>query len=143
MTVYNMYIFNKDGDCIFYREWNRKKHTRMSKEEEFKLMYGMLFSIKSFIVPRMSPEGPKDGFIGYKTSSYHLHFLETPSSLKIVMNTDPNNTSAVRKHLEVIYGTIFVQYVAKNPLIKVHETIDSELFANKLDEYVRSLPYFS
>ena len=87
MTIYNLYLFDRDGTLLFYHEWIRTKHTSLSKEEEAKLLYGMLFSLKSFSA-KLSPADMKTGFMSYKTSIYRLSLYETASSLKFVVNTD-------------------------------------------------------
>ena len=33
MTIFNLYIFDEKGTLIFYKEWLRKKHTSMDKDE--------------------------------------------------------------------------------------------------------------
>ncbi|XP_032093058.1 trafficking protein particle complex subunit 1 [Thamnophis elegans] len=104
-------------------------------------MYGMLFSIRSF-VSKMSPVDMKDGFLSFQTSKYKLHYYETPSGLKVVMNTDLG-VGNIQDILHQIYGYIYVEYVVKNPLCSLNESIQSELFRNKLDSFVRALPFFS
>lgn len=71
-------------------------------------MYGMIFSIKSF-VNRISPLDTKDGFLFYKTSKYTLHFLETPSGLKFILNTD-TGAQGVREFLQQIYSQVCIVY---------------------------------
>lgn len=101
-------------------------------------MYGMLFSIKSFVT-KISPLDPKDGFLHYKTSKYTLHCLETPSGLKFVMNTD-NQTQGVRDILKKMYNEIYVKYAVRNPLCNIGEPITSELFKTKLDSFIKQAP---
>jgi len=33
MTIYNLWIFDERGTLLFYREWLRKNHTSMEKDE--------------------------------------------------------------------------------------------------------------
>jgi uncharacterized protein YcfL len=45
--AYTFYIYNKQGICVHYREWLRPLVT-LSPQEDQKLMFGLLFSLKSF-----------------------------------------------------------------------------------------------
>lgn len=67
-------------------------------------MYGMLFSIKSFVT-KISPLDVSKGFICYKTSKYALHYLETPTGLKFVLNTDIYAQN-VRDFLQQLYTQV-------------------------------------
>lgn len=108
--------------------------------QEAKLTFGMLYSIKSF-VNKISPTVTKEGFLYYKTSKYTLHYLETPSGLKFILNTD-NQSQGIRDLLQNIYSQIYVEYVVKNPLNKLHEPIQSELFKSKLDLFIKQQACF-
>uniref|UniRef100_A0A7N4PK15 Trafficking protein particle complex subunit n=1 Tax=Sarcophilus harrisii TaxID=9305 RepID=A0A7N4PK15_SARHA len=108
---------------------------------EYKLMYGMLFSIRSF-VSKMSPVDMKDGFLAFQTSRYKLHYYETPTGVKVVMNTDLG-VGPIRDVLHHIYSGLYVELVVKNPLCPLGQTVQSELFRSRLDAYIRSLPFFS
>ncbi|AWO97454.1 putative trafficking protein particle complex subunit 1 isoform 4 [Scophthalmus maximus] len=104
-------------------------------------MYGMLFSIRSF-VSKMSPLDMKDGFLSFQTSKYRLHYYETPSGLKFVMNTDLSVSNA-RETLQHIYSNLYVEYIVKNPVCVLGHNLDSELFSSRLDAFIRALPYYS
>ncbi|KAL5976187.1 hypothetical protein ACLOJK_020517 [Asimina triloba] len=45
--VHMMYIFNRNGACLLYREWNSPLKT-LTAPQDHKLMFGLLFSLKSF-----------------------------------------------------------------------------------------------
>lgn len=123
MTIFNMYIFDRSGVLVYYGEWNRRRQSGMTIDEvislyfyttsfliyrflfqEAKLMYGMLYSIKNF-VSKMSPVDVTEGFQCYRTSKYMLNYLETPSGVKYVMNTDLNAIS-VRELLQLINSQV-------------------------------------
>lgn len=102
-------------------------------------MYGMIFSIKS-LISRLSVKSAKEGLIGYTASNYKLHYFETPTGYKFVLNTDTSvgNIQDVLRH---IYARIFVEYVVRNPLVIPGEPVKSELFTAKLDDYVQNLSF--
>ena len=53
--LYTFYIFTRRGTCLFYHEWNRPRNTLAGNpEEDRKLMYGLLFSLKQ-LVNNLSP----------------------------------------------------------------------------------------
>lgn len=139
MTVYDFYIFGRNCECLYYKEWVRQKQAGISRDEEVKLMYGMIYSLKS-LLSRLSTTSAKDSFTRYSTSTYSLHFFETPTGLKFVLNTD-KDSQGVREALSNIYSKIYVEYVVRNPLCKPGEAINSELFSSQLDNYIQTLPF--
>jgi len=142
MTIYNLWIFDEKGTLLFYREWLRKKHTSMDREQEAKLLYGMLFSIKSF-VNKLSPEDLKEGFQSFRTSQYRLNLYETPTKVKFVLNTDTAVTHpVVRDLLKKLHSQVYVEFVVKNPLYQQGTPIESQLFTTKLDEFVQTFAFF-
>ncbi len=50
MVCYNLYIFNRDGVCLHYREWSRPKQVKDGAgtlADDAKMMFGLLFSLKN------------------------------------------------------------------------------------------------
>eukprot|EP00903_Cladosiphon_okamuranus_P020729 g19034.t1 len=143
--IYNLYIFNRKGKCLYYREWNRPQNTLENADdegEEQRLMFGMLFSLKE-LVTKMSTDPASTGLHALKTGSYTLHHLETGSGLRFVLNTD-NNAGDLRPTLRHLYSGIFVEYVAKHPQFSPVDGSPIRLpaFDARLEEYLRSLACF-
>ncbi|KAK9829742.1 hypothetical protein WJX72_007624 [[Myrmecia] bisecta] len=77
-------------------------------------------------------------FHSFKTNNYKLHFLESPSGLKMVLNTDAD-VGDLREHLAYIYRTLYVDYVMKNPVYSTSKQFNFELFTANLNKYIKSL----
>ncbi|RUS26301.1 hypothetical protein BC938DRAFT_470950 [Jimgerdemannia flammicorona] len=181
MTIYNLYIFDRHCQCIFFQAWSHRPVSSASKagsggggissalssginlstsrfsasslhsgtdsrdndqttsgggsntvgmqsgfaagstmsiEEEAKLVYGVVFSLRNFV---KKLGGSSDGFLAYRTSTYKLHYYETPTGLKFVINTDPH-TESLRPVLRQIYSQMYVEYVVRNPLMRFEDT---------------------
>ena len=76
-------------------------------------------------------------FHSFRTNTYKLSFMETPSGIKFILVTNPR-TGDLRETLKYIYN-LYVEYVAKNPLYTPGTLIRCELFNTALDQYVRSI----
>ncbi|OMJ27646.1 Trafficking protein particle complex subunit 1 [Smittium culicis] len=108
----------------------------------------LLFAITffSFFIPR--PFGGNTGnFYSYKTHNYKCHYFESPSGIKLVLNTD-TNIDSMQQTLQHIYSHIYVEYIVKSPLssisIKRPQTFESsDAFKAALNTYIQSLPSFS
>eukprot|EP00250_Pteridium_aquilinum_P012346 c20671_g1_i1 orf=91-555(+) len=144
-----MYIYNRNGVCLHYHLWYRPL-TTLSPQQDQKLMFGLLFSLRSFTV-KMDPTSTHKGHLGvpqlpgqgcsfhsFSTNTYKLSLLETPSGIKIVLVTDPG-MGDLREALRHIYSNIYVEYVIKNPLYTPGEPFRCELFNAALDQYVKTL----
>lgn len=143
-----MYIFNRNGVCLYYKEWHRPL-TTLSPQQDQKLMFGLLFSLKSFTA-KMDPTSANKGNLGvpqlpgegcsfhsFRTNTYKLNLMESPSGIKMILITDPR-MGDLREALKYIYN-IYVEYVAKNPLYTPGQPFRCDLFNTTLDHYVRNL----
>ncbi|KAJ4951909.1 hypothetical protein NE237_028741 [Protea cynaroides] len=117
--------------------------------DDHKLMFGLLFSLKSFTA-KMDPTNVEKGNLGvpqlpgqgcsfhsFQTNTYKLSFMESPSGIKIILVTHPK-TGDLRESLKHIYN-LYVEYVTKNPLYTPGTPIRCELFNTSVDQYVRTL----
>eukprot|EP01138_Halocafeteria_seosinensis_P003256 gb/GECG01003330.1/.p1 GENE.gb/GECG01003330.1/~~gb/GECG01003330.1/.p1 ORF type:complete len:166 (+),score=15.35 gb/GECG01003330.1/:1-498(+) len=138
--VHNLYIFDGKGRCLFYREWyrphNALKHA--GKEEDYKLVYGMILTLKH-TCKQLSPKSDdEDGMITYTTNTYRLHHYETPTNLHFVLLTSPAIAS-LREELRYLYAVIFDNFVVRNPMQNPREEIKSQGFINSVDAIVSNI----
>jgi len=115
--------------------------TGLAFDEEVKLVYGVILSLRN-MVKKLS--GRDEQFVNYRTSAYKLHLYETPSGYKFVMLSDPN-TDSLRFVLRQVYVGPFLEYVVRNPLVKMDSReygIDNEYFRASIDRLVRGLSVF-
>ncbi|WVZ72904.1 hypothetical protein U9M48_021291 [Paspalum notatum var. saurae] len=141
-----LYVFNRNGVCLLYREWHRPLRT-LDPTQDHKLMFGLLFSLRSFTakidpttaekrnlgVPLLPGQGCS--FYSFKTNTYKLNFMESPSGIKLILITHPR-TGDQRDSLKHIYN-LYVEYVVKNPLYAPGTPIKCELFNKHLDQYMQ------
>ncbi len=74
-------------------------------------------------------------FWSFSTRTYKLHYFQSLSNVRLVLVSDPNTLSKfVRQLLIQIYGQVYVEYVAKNPLHSNISMIDNDAFNNELNK---------
>ncbi|KAJ1935688.1 TRAPP complex subunit bet5 [Kickxella alabastrina] len=169
VVVYNLYIFDRHCECIFYTEWNRpnthltstRHSTDLSRppvwpsaqsprntpmEEEAKLVYGVVFSTRNIINKLNSKDSSKGGnpggFLSFATNTYRLHYYEALSGVKFAITTDVA-TNNMEPALDMIYKNIYVEYVVKNPLFcvdpNVSSPIENDYFRAVLNNYIKEI----
>jgi len=110
-------------------------------DEEAKLVYGVVLSLRNMI---KKLTGRDEQFVNYRTTSYKLHLYETLSGYKFIMLTDPS-TDSLRFVLRQIYIGPFIEYVVRNPLVRMDSRecgVDNEYFRASVDRLVRGLSVF-
>ena len=165
MVPHCMYLFNRKGACLYYREWSRPAPPDDAREDQ-KLMFGFLFSLKQ-LVHKMTPKQcvapcpptasapatrsanahdahpPRlsrrsKGMYSCSTSTYRLHYYETATGLRFVLLTDLA-AGDMRDVLRHIYAALYVEILVKNPLWKPDENITYPSCVSQLDEYIAGL----
>lgn len=133
--------------------------TGLPFDEEAKLVYGVVISLRNMIkkisgryviLSSISDDTTQNSsrdeqFVNYRTSGYKLHLFETLSGYKFIILSDPK-TDSLRFVLRQIYVGPFLEYVVRNPLIKMdsrQQGIDNEYFKSSVDKLIRALSVFA
>lgn len=151
MVCYNLYIFDRQGACVHYQEWLRPKsirHGAGTRADDQKQMFGLFWTLGSFCASLNPREAAKPQlgtplkfgqgcrFRSFCTNTYKLHFMETASGFKFVLNTsrDGGDLSEV---LTQAYDEVFVEYVIKHPLYTPGQPFVADQFASALNAFFR------
>ncbi|BGP08887.1 Trafficking protein particle complex subunit BET5 [Rhodotorula toruloides] len=113
---------------------------RLAFDEEAKLVYGVVFSLRN-MVNKLSSRG-EESFHSLSTSSYKLHYLRTPTAYHFVFLSSPQPTS-LRPLLRQIYTGPFNEWIVRNPLAPVDTAkdgkgIDNAAFRRAVEKLLQS-----
>jgi len=140
MPIYNMYLYDRNGQCVYYAEWLRLKPTPVNKDEGAKLLYGMVLSLKSF-VSKLSPVADsRANFKSFLTSTYKATLFETATGMRIIMTTD-RSAAGIYELLRQVYAEAVVPYVMKTGQLKDGQ-LRSKIFENQVHDLVQKHPSF-
>lgn len=81
MVIHTLYIFDRTATCIFHRDWKRSRHCSLPREEEYKLVFGMVHSLKS-VCSKLFP-GDRCASIG-RDELLHVVRLQSTTVVSIV-----------------------------------------------------------
>ena len=151
-SLHSLYMFNRQGDLLQYVEFSRPRQP-VNVADDAKMMFGLLFSLNSFCTKlnpssggtqtaQPTPGGPivttaqkRSVFQSFKTNTYKLHYLETPSGVQLALTTDPAAPD-MRDALKHVFGSLYVELVQKNPLHAPGKPFVSEPFVVAVKRYL-------
>eukprot|EP00894_Picocystis_sp_ML_P001651 jgi/Pico_ML_1/52168/g377.t1 len=149
---YSLHLFNRQGTCLYHRDWTQEgeKEGATGPLDDKKMIYGLLFSLKSFVSAlepierrtqgkdRSESTGTTSSFRSFRTNTYKLHYLESPTGVRIVLVTDPT-AGDYGDTLRYIYRAIYLEYAVKNPLYEIGTPVDCPYFVAALEKYAHAM----
>ncbi|CCW62130.1 unnamed protein product [Phytomonas sp. EM1] len=133
--LYSIYIFNRYGDNIFFKEWKR---TRSQRDGEAGLVAGFVYTLQH-ISSQLSTTG-NGGLRAVETPLYKLHYYETLTGYRAALLTKKEvNTALIQGVLTELFRDVFSNIVTRNPFYR-HEQgcmITGSEFEENLDALCR------
>ena len=142
-------IFHRNGTCLcdldeftenFSQGISNKVITGSSNKENehrYKLIYGMLFSMKSF-VKTLSPSKEKDALRTFTTADYKLHYIEFANGLRFIFLTEPMSDN-LGDDLRYIHKAFYTSLISKNIFVSQEEQIKNAVFLEKVYRHIINL----
>ena len=145
MQIFEFFIFNRNGVCLLHldlqdesmNQKNKALQVNKDNENRYKLIFGLIFSMKSF-VKILSPVGGKDFFTNFSTSNYKLNYVEFLNGFRFVLLTSQLK-SDLTNYLKEIFNVYYVNLISKNILINKEDVIKNDLFIESVSAYLSNL----
>lgn len=144
--IIEFFIFHRNGTCLCHLDkienqeivTNKAINPSAIKESEhrYKLLYGMLFSMKSF-VKTLSPS-KTDALKSFSTPNYKLHYAEFINGLRFIAISTPTNID-FGDELRKIHKLFYTTLIANNMLINTEDQIKNDYFLEQVNNYLVAL----
>jgi hypothetical protein len=136
-----LYIFDREGVCLYYREWKRTFSTFADQpDEDRKLVFSTIFAVTNWMA-NIGAREPPEGFQRIDTDAYSMHHFATPTGLHFALNTNPKCPD-MHAALRQIYADLYVECALRNPLYVKGTPITCAPFVSGVDALVTALPQF-
>ncbi len=147
LTIYEFFLFNRSGVCLVHLDLQEDTNGAVNRvlnsdndrknENRYKLIFGVLFSMKSF-TKNISPNKSFDFFKSFITPSYKLHYVEFLNGLRFVLISAPIKQD-LSIYLKDIYSAFYVNFISKNVLINKDEPIKNEIFLELVYNFLNNI----
>lgn len=139
------FIFHRNGTCLLHLDFieenivatNKAINASANKENEhrYKLLFGMLFSMKSF-VKTLSPKKGFDFLKSFSTTNFKLHYVEFLNGLRFCLMTTPTDID-LGNELRKIHRLYYTSLISKNVFCSQEEQIKNEIFLELVNTYFK------
>ena len=145
LIIQEFFIFNKSGVCLYHLDLQEGPNIQnkalfagdKTNLDRYKLIFGLLFSMKSFI-KNVSPDKSKDMFKSFFNTNYKLHYYEFLNGLRFIVFSIPMKLD-LSNYLKEIYSAYYVNFISKNVFANKDEQIKSEIFSDLVSGYLTNL----
>jgi hypothetical protein len=135
MVCFTLYVFDRTGACLAYREWLRPKPVSRgagTDADDRRQMFGLLWTLANACASLDPTAGPPRPPLGAPrrlglagggarlhsftaAGAYKLHYLESPTGLRIALSTSPE-VGDLRACVADLYADVVAPFLARNPL---------------------------
>lgn len=150
--IIEFFIFHRNSTCLLHLEPQEDKNLISNKaitassnkenEHRYKLLFGLLFSMRSF-VKQVSPDNGKndpnkDALKSFSTANYKVHYEEFLNGLRFIIITTPMK-SYLGDAMRTIFQNFYTTLISKNVFANPEEQIKNEVFMELVNSYLITL----